>query len=110
MPASQSPPTIPISSARQAAAVGRDVTLHGWVRTRRDSKAGFSFLELNDGSCFGNIQVIAEAALPNYEAEIKRLSPGCSVTVTGRIEASPGKGQATEVRAASVLVHGTADT
>jgi len=67
------------------------VILQGWIRTRRDSKAGFSFLEINDGSCFGNIQVLAEAGLPNYESEIKRLSPGCSVSVTGLVKASPAR-------------------
>ena len=83
--------------------------LQGWVRTRRDSKAGFSFLELNDGSCFGNMQVMAEAALENYESEIKRLTAGCSVSVEGLVKASPGKGQATEVQARRVTVHGWAD-
>jgi asparaginyl-tRNA synthetase len=103
------PPAISIAEARQAKSVGREVVVHGWVRTRRDSKAGFSFLELNDGSCFGNIQVLAENSLPNYESEIKRLSSGCSVTVAGLVKASPGKGQATEIHAASVTVHGAAD-
>ena len=93
------PEKLSVAAARLADAVGREVTIEGWVRTRRDSKAGFSFLELNDGSCFGNIQVLAEAGLPNYESEIKRLSPGCSVSVTGLVKASPGKGQATEVQA-----------
>ena len=83
--------------------------LQGWVRTRRDSKGGFSFLELNDGSCLGNVQVIAEATLPNYESEIKHLTAGCSVTVEGEVKASPAKGQATEVQASSVTVHGWAD-
>ena len=91
------PDILSVAAARLPDAVGREVILQGWVRTRRDSKAGFSFLEINDGSCFGNIQVLAEAALPNYEAEIKRLSAGCSVSVTGLVKASPGKGQATEV-------------
>jgi asparaginyl-tRNA synthetase len=105
------PPPCPLSIAdvRRAESVGREVTLHGWIRTRRDSKAGFSFLEINDGSCFGNVQVIAESGLPNYESEIKKLSPGCSVSVTGLVKASPGKGQATEVQATSVTLHGTAD-
>jgi asparaginyl-tRNA synthetase len=65
-----------VHDARQAAAVGQEVALHGWVRTRRDSKGGFSFLELNDGSCLGNIQVIADGSLPNYDSEVKRLAPG----------------------------------
>ena len=59
------------------------VTLRGWVRTRRDSKAGFSFLELNDGSSLANVQVIADSSLPNYQTEIAHLSAGSSVTVTG---------------------------
>ena len=98
-----------VAEARRSDAVGREVLLQGWVRTRRDSKAGFSFIEINDGSCFGNIQVLAEAALPNYEADIKRLTAGCSVNVEGLVKASPGKGQATEVQARSVTVHGWAD-
>jgi asparaginyl-tRNA synthetase len=79
------------------------------VRTRRDSKGGFSFLELNDGSSLGNVQVIAEAALPNYQSEVLHLSVGASVTVDGTVQASPAKGQATEVRASQVVVHGSAD-
>ncbi|NLF70006.1 MAG: asparagine--tRNA ligase [Candidatus Anammoximicrobium sp.] len=100
---------IRVAGARRAEAIGRQVRVQGWVRTRRDSKAGFSFLELNDGSCLGNLQVIAEAGLANYESEIKRLSPGCSVMVEGEIKASGGKGQATELLAARVVVHGWAD-
>ena len=103
------PDTLSVAAARSPDAVGREVILQGWIRTRRDSKAGFSFLEINDGSCFGNIQVLAEASLPNYESEIKRLAPGCSVSVTGLVKASPGKGQATEVQATAVAVHGMAD-
>ncbi|MFO0925458.1 MAG: asparagine--tRNA ligase [Gemmataceae bacterium] len=98
-----------VAEARTVAAVGRQVRLQGWVRTRRDSKGGFSFLELNDGTCLGNVQVIAEAALPNYQSEILHLGVGSSVTVEGTVQASPAKGQATEVRAARVVVHGAAD-
>jgi asparaginyl-tRNA synthetase len=100
---------ISVAQARRAESVGRDVVLQGWVRTRRDSKAGFSFLELNDGSSLGNIQVIAQATLPNYESEVKHLGPGYSVTVEGRVQASPGKGQSTEVQATRIVVHGPAD-
>ncbi|MEN6556678.1 MAG: asparagine--tRNA ligase [Thermoguttaceae bacterium] len=102
-------PTVSVAEARRAETVGREVVVHGWVRTRRDSKAGFSFLEINDGSCFGNVQVIADRGLANYESELKRLGPGASVTVAGAVEASPGKGQATEVHATAVVVHGMAD-
>ena len=75
-------------------AVGSTVTLAGWLRTRRDSKAGFSFLAINDGSCFNNVQVIADKSLNNYESEILSLTTGCSLAVEGTLEASQGKGQA----------------
>src|SRR5438105_6142948 len=101
--------TISVAQARQAPAIGRQIRLQGWVRTRRDSKGGFSFLELNDGSCLGNIQIVADGKLPNYESEIKHLGPGCSVSIEGEVRASPAKGQATEVQASRVTVHGLAD-
>jgi asparaginyl-tRNA synthetase len=98
-----------VAEARRTEAVGKNVTLQGWVRTRRDSKGGFSFIELNDGSCMGNVQIVADGKLPNYESEIKKLGPGASISVAGEVKASPAKGQATEVHAESVLVHGFAD-
>ncbi|MBY0524845.1 MAG: asparagine--tRNA ligase [Gemmataceae bacterium] len=98
-----------VAQARQVESVGKQVQLRGWVRTRRDSKGGFSFLELNDGSSFGNIQVIAEAVLPNYESEIKHLTAGCSISVTGEVRQSPAKGQATELQAKEIAVIGRAD-
>ncbi len=98
-----------VAQARRPEAVGKHVRLQGWVRTRRDSKGGFSFLELNDGSSFGNVQILADGSLPNYESDVKKLSVGCSVTVEGEVLASPAKGQATEVKARSVVVHGWAD-
>jgi asparaginyl-tRNA synthetase len=98
-----------IVAAREPEAIGREIRVQGWIRTRRDSKGGFSFLEVNDGSCMSNIQVIADAGLANYETEIKRLSPGCSVTVEGTLKASGGGGQATEIHAQQLLVHGWAD-
>ncbi|HEV7223639.1 MAG TPA: asparagine--tRNA ligase [Pirellulales bacterium] len=100
---------IAVAEARKAAAAGREVRLQGWVRTRRDSKGGFSFLEINDGSCFGNIQVIADGSLANYEGEIKKLGAGCSVTVEGLVKPSPAKGQETEVQASRIILHGLAD-
>jgi asparaginyl-tRNA synthetase len=87
-------------------AVGSSVTLAGWVRTRRDSKAGFSFLAVNDGSCFNNVQVIARNSLENYESEILKLTTGCSVVVDGILQASEGKGQDFEITATSVKVLG----
>ncbi len=86
--------------------VGNKVTFAGWIRTRRDSKAGFSFLAVNDGSCFNNIQVIAQNTLDNYENEILKLTTGCSVEVKGTLKASEGKGQDFEVTASSVKVLG----
>ena len=98
-----------VAQARKVESIGRQVRLQGWVRTRRDSKGGFSFIELNDGSCLGNVQVIAESALQNYQNEVLHLSVGSSVTVEGTVQASPAKGQPTEVKAASLVVHGQAD-
>ncbi|MHB8897608.1 MAG: asparagine--tRNA ligase [Thermoguttaceae bacterium] len=100
---------ISVAQARRAESVGREVLLQGWIRTRRDSKAGFSFMELNDGSSMANIQVLADSTLENYESEIKRLTAGCSVGVEGIVRESPGKGQATEVQARRVRVYGLAD-
>ncbi len=101
--------TLSVATAREESSISQQAVLQGWVRTRRDSKAGFSFLEINDGSCLANIQIICDGDLKNYEAEIKKLSAGCSVTVTGEVKPSGGKGQATEVHASSVTVHGWAD-
>jgi asparaginyl-tRNA synthetase len=98
-----------VVAARQPQAIGRSARVQGWIRTRRDSKGGFSFLEINDGSCLSNLQVIAEARLPNYETEVRKLTAGCSVTVEGEIKASGGSGQATELLARTVTVHGWAD-
>ncbi|MBN1590435.1 MAG: asparagine--tRNA ligase [Pirellulales bacterium] len=103
------PEKLSVAAARLAESIGREVLLQGWVRTRRDSKAGFSFIELNDGSSMGSIQVIAPAELENYESDVKRLTAGCSISVVGLVKESPGKGQATEVEARSLTLHGTAD-
>ena len=88
---------------------GATVTVAGWVRTRRDSKAGFSFLELNDGSALASLQVIADGGLPNYVDEVLRLSTGAAVAVTGELVESPGSGQPVELRAQRVQVYGYAD-
>ncbi len=99
-----------VSQARSGESVGQKARLQGWVRTRRDSKAGFSFVELNDGSCLANLQVVADGKLANYESEVKHLTAGSSITVEGEVKASPAKGQATEVHAERVIVHGLADS
>jgi asparaginyl-tRNA synthetase len=98
-----------VKAARQESAIGTTAKVSGWVRTRRDSKAGFSFIEINDGSCQGNIQIVAPGELENYESEIKKLTAGCSLTVHGEIKESGGKGQATEILASEVQIHGWAD-
>src|SRR5262245_747674 len=69
------------------------VTVKGWVRTRRDSKAGISFVHLSDGSSFHPVQVVAANTLPNYADEILKLTAGCAVEATGTIVPSPAKGQ-----------------
>ena len=95
-----------ISSLLSSDKRGIDVLAAGWVRTRRDSKGGFSFIEMNDGSCLANLQVIAPAELGNYESEILQLHPGASVVVEGTIEVSEGSGQAVELKARKVKVLG----
>ena len=88
---------------------GGEVTVRGWVRTRRDSKAGLSFVNVSDGSCFAPIQVVAPAALPNYETEVKRLTAGCAVIATGTLTPSQGQGQAFEIQATRLDVVGWVD-
>src|SRR5688500_1782686 len=82
------------------------VTLKGWVRTRRDSKAGFSFIHLSDGSSFHPVQVVAPKDLPNYEKEVLHLTSGCAIEATGTIVPSPAKGQPFEMQASAVKVVG----
>ena len=65
---------ISIKQARQSEFIGQTVQVRGWVRTRRDSKGGFSFIEVNDGSCFGNLQIVADGSLANYLTEVTSLS------------------------------------
>lgn len=109
MTASPNPPTwLLVKTAREASAIGQTVEVRGWVRTRRDSKGGFSFIELNDGSCQGNLQIIANASLENYESVISSLSVGSSITATGTIQPSQGSGQSTELLADSVRLVGDA--
>ena len=89
--------------------VGVKFTVNGWVRTKRDSKGGFSFIEVNDGSCVGNLQIIADEKLSNYKDEILNLHTGCSVRAEGTLAASPGKGQKIELQAEEIEVFGWAD-
>lgn len=100
-------------SVRQAlagkVAVGTKVEIRGWVRTRRDSKAGLSFVNVTDGSCQDPVQVVAPSALANYASEVQRLTAGCSVVCTGTLVQSQGKGQAFEIQADEVRVLGMVD-
>jgi asparaginyl-tRNA synthetase len=88
------------------APAGEPVTVRGWVRTRRDSKAGLSFVHVSDGSAFHPVQVVAQASLANYAAEVQKLTAGCAVEATGTIVPSPAKGQPFEMQATEVKVVG----
>jgi asparaginyl-tRNA synthetase len=85
------------------------VTVKGWVRTRRDSKAGISFVHLSDGSAFHPVQVVAPNTLPNYADEVLKLTAGCAIEATGTIVPSPAKGQPFEMQANAIKVIGWVD-
>jgi asparaginyl-tRNA synthetase len=95
-----------VDALRGKQSVGSEVTVKGWIRTRRDSKGGFSFLAINDGSCFDSIQAVAPNSLSNYTSEVVHLTAGCSVIVTGTLVQSQGKGQSFEIQATKVDVIG----
>jgi len=86
--------------------IGATVTVKGWVRTRRDSKAGLSFIHLHDGSSFAPLQVVADRSLPNYTSEILEVSAGCALIAGGTVIESQGKGQTVELQAQSIEVVG----
>ncbi|HST44080.1 MAG TPA: asparagine--tRNA ligase [Luteimonas sp.] len=86
--------------------IGGEVTVRGWVRTRRDSKAGLSFVNLSDGSCFAPIQVVAPSSLANYEDEIRHLTAGCAIVARGTLVPSQGQGQSFEIQAGAIEVVG----
>ncbi len=88
---------------------GRRATLKGWVRTRRDSKAGLSFIALTDGSCFDTFQIVAPRDLPNYEEEVLHLTSGCAIEAEGEVVESQGKGQRLELKANALRVVGWVD-
>ena len=89
-----------------AATENTAVTLKGWVRTRRDSKAGISFVSISDGSCFQPVQCVAPNTLANYSDEVTHLTAGCAVIATGTIVPSPAKGQPFEMQATDIKVVG----
>ncbi|NOR25282.1 MAG: asparagine--tRNA ligase [Desulforhopalus sp.] len=97
-----------IKNILQAKPVGQHVSVAGWVRTKRDT-GSFSFIEVNDGSCLANLQIIGDEKLENYESEIKQLSTGTSVMVEGVLQESPAKGQDVELHATRFRVIGKAD-
>jgi len=88
---------------------GTTQEITGWVRTRRDSKAGISFIQISDGSCFDTFQVVVPSELENYEDEVLKLTTGCAVRCTGEIVESRGKGQSIEMKATAVEVVGWID-
>jgi len=89
--------------------VGQEILVKGWARSRRDSKAGLSFLALYDGSCFDALQIIVDQSLPNYQNDVLSISAGFALEVSGTLVASQGKGQTVELQATSVTIIGTVD-
>ena len=85
------------------------VLVNGWVRTRRDSKGGFSFLEINDGSCQANIQAIVEHSLKEFAGVDKKITTGSCIAISGQLVVSEGKGQKMEIQATAIEVYGSAD-
>ena len=89
--------------------LGRRIRVQGWLRSRRDSKAGISFLAINDGSSLASVQAVVPATLANYQSEVLQLSAGCAVVVSGELVRSQGQGQAFEIQADAVDVVGWVD-
>lgn len=97
-----------IQDLLKTAQPGETVTVQGWVRTKREQKA-FSFINVNDGSCMSGLQVVMDAAMPDYATVVKQLTTGASVQITGSVVESPAKGQRIELKADSITVYGEAD-
>ncbi|MAK45239.1 MAG: asparagine--tRNA ligase [Spongiibacter sp.] len=89
--------------------LGATVEIKGWLRSRRDSKGGFSFLAVNDGTTQHALQVVAPGELANYQSDVQRLTAGCSLRVVGTLVASQGKGQSVEIQAEEIEVYGWVD-
>lgn len=104
---------IPVVSVKQALSgalpAGTHARVRGWVRTRRDSKAGLSFINLSDGSCFDPIQIVAANTLSNYADEVAKLTSGCAIIADGELVPSQGKGQGFEIQAHTIEVVGWVD-
>lgn len=86
-----------------------EITVAGWVKTRRDSKAGISFIQLNDGSCMRNLQIVANNSLNNYERDVLYLTTGCAIIAKGQIVESQGKDQEVEMQAESIELVGAVE-
>lgn len=98
-----------IDSILKTGTISESVTVHGWIRSRRDSKAGISFLAISDGSCQATLQAVVPQHLPNYASEIAKLTKDCAVIVNGKLTASQGAGQNIELAAENVEVIGWID-
>ncbi|WP_339742388.1 OB-fold nucleic acid binding domain-containing protein, partial [uncultured Rubinisphaera sp.] len=98
-----------IKEVRDERNPGEELTVNGWVRTRRDSKQGFAFIELNDGSCLGNLQIVVDQETKGFAESTKEITTGAALTITGTLKESPGKGQRVELHASELKVLGTAD-
>ena len=103
------PKRIKVAAALNDGPVGAEVDVRGWVRTKRESKQGFAFVELNDGSSMANLQIVVDQTVPGYEQFLKQLTTGSSIRVVGELKPSPAKGQAVEVHARELSVYGSAD-
>ena len=101
--------TTVVAALKGSVAVGQNVTVKGWLRSKRDSRAGISFLAVHDGTAFDAIQAVVPNSLDNYESEVLKLSTGCAVVVSGELVESQGKGQSVEIQASAVEVVGWVD-
>ena len=101
--------TLSVRAARAGTDVDQEICIKGWLRTRRDSKGGFSFLEINDGSSLGNLQAIAPDTLANYQSDVLTATAGASVIVTGKLVSSQGAGQSVELQCQTFALVGRAD-
>ena len=88
----------------------QEIKISGWVRTKRDSKGGFSFIEISDGSTIETLQTVADSTLPNYTDDVLSLTTGSSLSCTGELVKSSGKGQESEIRIKEIIVHGLTDS
>lgn len=100
--------TIRVRDALAPPAIGRTVRVEGWIRTKRTSKAGVTFLEVSDGSSLTNLQAVVPASLSNYETDVAAITTGSSVRITGEVVESPAQGQATELRVSDLELVGLA--